>query len=486
MSRADPITPPPQDASARHFPAVFWVLLAVTAAVRLAGIARPLLGDFATKNVVYAMIARNWARGNAPIWLPTLDLLRDGDRGLHLVEYPVSACLTAGLWRLLGGSLDVWGRATAVAFSTAAVALMFLYVRRRHGPGAATAAAFALALSPVSIVYGQSFMLEASVVFFTLATLYALDRWLEPARAGWLVVATCCLALLLLTKIYMLVILLPAAWAVWRSPRKGRGLALAAALAAVLPAALWYGYVFLGTSPDGPLSPRVYYSVRQSMEAHGSPHLLLGSPDFYAQVLDNLSGVALTPIGVALLLAGLLHRQWRQHAPWLLAMVLLGLALPRKFHETNYYYLVVLPPLGVMIGLGWDVVCRRVRPGRTAVAVLVAAALLFSARYSVKPALVTPPEDRPVVAAARAVRELTGDDEPVVTIHGTAPDLLYYCDRRGWALDPASPKLAATLQQCRRQGARYLVVVGEASIGDEIAAEGDGFRVYRISERSSR
>ncbi|NQU22339.1 MAG: glycosyltransferase family 39 protein [Candidatus Nealsonbacteria bacterium] len=472
---------PAQPATLRHLPAVFWGLLAATAAVRMIGIARPLLGPFATKNVVYAMIARNWARGDAPIWLPTLDLLRGGGGGLHLVEYPVSACLTAGLWRLFGGSLDVWGRATAVAFSTASVALMFVYVRRRHGPQAATAAAIVLAFAPVSIIYGQSFMLEASVVFFTLAVLYALDRWLEPGRGGWLVVATFCLALLLLTKIYMLVILLPAAWAVWCSQRKRRGLALAAVAVALLPAAVWYGYVLSEASAGGSLSPRVYYSVVQSMEAHRSPHLLLGSADFYCQVLDDLSGVALTPIGLALLLAGLLYRRWWQYAPWLAAMVLLVAALPRKFHEANYYYLVVLPPLAVMVGLGWDVLRERVRPGRLTVVVVVAVALLFAARYSVKPAFVTPPEDRAVVAAARAVRQLTAEDEPVVTIHGTAPDLLYYCDRPGWALDATTPKLADALESCRRQGARYVVVVGDVSIRAELVTKGDGFRVYRLA-----
>ena len=482
MSRAELIASPTQNSPPRHLPAIFWGLLAATAAVRLVGIARPLLGPFATKNVVYAMIARNWARHDAPIWLPTLDLLQGGHRGLHLVEYPVSACLTAGLWRLFGGSLDVWGRATVVMFSTASVALMFVYVRRRHGPGAAMAAAMVLAFSPVSIIYGQSFMLEASVVFFTLAVLYALDRWLEPGRAGWLVAATFCLAMLLLTKIYMLVILLPAAWAVCRSQRDRRGLALAAVVAAMLPAAVWYGYVFYAASPDGPLSPRVYYSIVQSAAAHSSPHLLLGSADFYRQVLDDLSGVVLTPIGLALLLAGLWYRRWWQYAPWLAAMALLVLALPRKFHEANYYYLVVLPPLALMIGLGCDVIRQRVRPGWTTVVVIVAAALLFSARYSVKPAFVTPPEDRAVVAAARAVRQLTAEDEPIITMHGTSPDLLYYCDRPGWALDPATPELADELERYRRQGARYLVVVGEVLIHAKLVTDGDGFGVYRLAD----
>ena len=187
------------------------MLLILTAAVRLVAVGRPLLGPFATKNVVYAMIARNLAEGRADLLHPTLDLLTDNGRAWHMLEFPVSAYLTAGLRSALGGSLDVWGRLTAVGFSVVSVAVMFLLVRRRHGPSAAIAAAFALAASPVSIIYGQSFMLEASLVCFTLVTFYALDRWIISTRYVWLAVAAVSLALLLLTKIYMLVLLLPLA-----------------------------------------------------------------------------------------------------------------------------------------------------------------------------------------------------------------------------------------------------------------------------------
>jgi hypothetical protein len=130
-------------------------LLALTAGVRLPGITRPLLGNFATKNVMYAMIARNWAEGRAGILYPTLDCMVGGERSLHMLEFPVSAYLTGGLWRLFGGSLDVWGRGTAVGFSVASVAVLFLLVRRWHGPTAALGAACVLALSPVSIIYGH-------------------------------------------------------------------------------------------------------------------------------------------------------------------------------------------------------------------------------------------------------------------------------------------------------------------------------------------
>ena len=79
------------------------------------------------------MIARNWARGDATCWQPHVDCLYAGERGMHL-DYPVMSQIAAWGWRLCGGSLEVWGRATAAAFSVASVALVYALARRWHGP----------------------------------------------------------------------------------------------------------------------------------------------------------------------------------------------------------------------------------------------------------------------------------------------------------------------------------------------------------------
>jgi hypothetical protein len=491
------------------------------AALRLPGLTRPLLGNFATKNAVYAMIARNWAEGRAPLAHPTLDVLSGGERSLHLLEMPLSAYLSGFLWRVFGGSLDVWGRAVSVAFVTAAVGVLFVLVRRWHGRAAAFGASLALALSPAAIVYGQSFMLEASVVFFTVAALYAWTRWLDGGRDWtdrraeppptiaterlWLVAASVALALLLVTKIYMGVLLLPMAWMLWRQrqsaarcetagrrteppPISALAFCALALLAGVLPAAIWYGHVWQVTAPGGPLAERVFYSIRQSADAHGFPHPLLSSANFYRGVTDNLGGFVLTPIGLALALAGLLRGQWRRHALWLAAMVLLVVALPRKFHEMNYYYLAVLPPLCVLVGLGWHVLYERLRPSPRFAAGLLLVCLVLSLRYSARPAFVTPAEDTSVLPAAAAVRGLTERHERVATLHGTTIDLLYYCDRPGFALS-ARKDLARQLDDCRRGGARLLVVAGwnelDASAKRALqhlpeAARGHDYRVVRI------
>jgi hypothetical protein len=507
VSDVPPAGKSPYTSQSLQLPWAFWGVLILTILLRVPGLARPLLGNFATKSVVYAMMVRNWVEGRTDVWHPMIDCMIGGQRSLHMAEFPVSAYLTGLGWRLLGGSLDVWGRVTAVAFSVASVALLYLLVRRRHGPTAALGAALTLALSPVAVIYGQNFMIDASMIFFALAACYGVARWLDSHRAGWLLLGALSFCLLLLSKFYLAAWLLPlAAMLLWprrfdapdlpaeaeRAVRSRKWpLYLLAAAVATVPAVVWYVYAYWTATPESPWAPYMYTSLQRN--AQGSPLFdrMLWNPDFYRQMLDDWTAVVLTPIGFALLLAGLLDRAWRQYVLWFVAAAVVVAAMPVKFYKVNYYHVALLPPFCILAGLGWQVVCERLRLDRRAVVGLLVVWLVFSLRFSLRPAFFTPEEDRAVVAAGMAAQKLTVPGEPAVTMHGDGIDLLYYCDRPGWAISPDAPNLVDALQAYRGQGARYLVVVSPATAAiaarcqdalDSLqpAAEGPGYAVYRL------
>lgn len=479
-----------------------WAVVLLALAVRLPGLDRPLLGYFSTKNVTYAMIARNWAEGRASLWRPAMDCLVGGQRGWHLLEFPVSAYLTGAAWRVCGGSLDAWGRLTSAAFSAGAVAVLFSLVGRWHGRAAAYGASLALALSPAAVVFGQSFMLEASLVFFALASMWALDRWLACGRKSWLLAAGTSFTLLLLTKIYMLALALPLAAMVWQALR-GRAEHVRpsasriwlefvlAGIAAVLPACAWYFDAWRVAAPESATSAHVFYSIRRSAAVHHWPHPLLVSPDFYKRLLDDLSGSLLTPIGFTLALIGLWSPAWRRHAAWLAASALLVAVLPAKFYDLPYYELALLPAGCVLVGLGWKAVYERMQPSRLSMAALVGVALVFSLRYVVKPAFTTPGEDREVLTAAAALQALAAAGEPVATLHGASTDVLYYSGHPGWAFSINDRRLSEKLAAAGRQGARWLAAADLASVDAShfarqalsslrLVREGPDFRIYEL------
>lgn len=449
-------------------------LLLAALALRAGAIERPLVGYFATKNVVYAMIARHWARGEASWNRPTLDVLQDGRPSWHLLEVPVAAYVAGSAWKWCGGTLDVWGRLVSIGCGVTSVALLFLLVRRWHGESAAWGASVALALSPVSVIFGGMFMLEASVVCGALLTAWCVERVVTERRWSLLVLAGAAFAIVTLTKIYMLALLLPLGVRVFsasrESPpsslftRRDAALVIAVLIVSTLPAIAWVVGVHQVCSVDSPDAERVFYSLFDSTAVHRSAHGLLLSADFYRRLLDDLAGIVLTPLGVGLLLIGATHSAARRHWPWLAMAALLVVALPRKFYELPYYYLPILPGLCFVIGLGWERLQTSLRLSNVSVGALLLVSMTFTVRYAAGPAWRTPVEDQGVISAAQAAALLLAPHEPVATLHGSTLDLLYYCDRSGWALDIGSQTFAQDLNAAVQGGARHLVVANLASL----------------------
>jgi 4-amino-4-deoxy-L-arabinose transferase-like glycosyltransferase len=479
------------------WPAVAALVL-LTVLLRVGGIDRPLVGHFATKNAIYAMIARNWALGRSPFWLPMTDFLAGGQRGWHLLEIPIAAYVAGAGWAVCGGSLDVWGRAVSIVFSAASVAILFRLVRRWHSQRAAWVAALVLALSPASIIYGQSFMLESSLVFFMLATLWCAETWLATSRAGWFLCAATSLALLLCTKIFMLVILISLALLAARKianlesgqRRQWFVGSVSLVILGAAPAVVWCVMAMWMGSPESTDSAHVYYSLYRSSGQNQIPNPLLFSEGFYWRMLGNLAGPGLTPIGFLLALVGAFTFCARRHRAWLIAMALLVALLPGKFFELQYYTLVVVPALAVLAGLGWEWLVPQLPMPRCCAAICLLIGVACSLRLAVGPAFTTPFEDRAVTEAAVAMRDLSSPNESVVTLHGAGCDLLYYCDRPGWALSTNDPRLSKRIDDCCRAGARWLVVADLPSVERSQAAAlfaalpvvryGDDYRIYDL------
>lgn len=469
-----------------------WIagVVAATIGLRLIGITQPLVGTFATKHCVYAMIARNWGEGRAPFWQPTLDCLAGDERAWHLMEWPASAYAAACGWHWFGGSLDLWGCAVSIFCMAAATLLAYLLARRWFGEPAARATSLIVGFAPISIIYGRGFMLEPSLVFLSCLAIYAFDTWLRDKRIAWLIVSVIALSLSVLTKVYQLLLIVPLIVLFVRSTSRGRAIWIAAVVGAVAlaPAAAWYYWVSTVSATSG---PAVDYHPSTRAAIHGIPHPLLYGPAYYVGVARNLATMALTPLGLLLVVAGLCDRRVRLSLPWLASCVLLLFLLPLKFHVADYYYLNLLPPAALLAGLGWQVVVERFAPSRSMVAIALVGSLLIAARYTIGPTWRLADEDRDVTAAAAVVREVTTVDEPVATLHGSTLDLLYYCDRRGWAFDAADPELPSRLIAAEVQGAKRLVVVHPAHLAKNeplskwlssrpVERSGGDWRIFRL------
>lgn len=473
----------------------WWIAAVTTAAVavRLIGVTQPLVGTFATKHCVYAMIARNWAEGRAEFWQPTLDCLAPAsdERAWHLMEWPASAFVAACGYRWFGGDLDVWGRGVSIFCMAAATVLSYLLARRWFGEAAARATSLVIAFAPIGVIYGRGFMLEPSLVALSFATLYAFDRWCRGGSAWWLLPAGAAFALAMLTKFYMVLLCLGLFVSIWRHRPTSRIYQAAIpclTVIALLPLTAWFYWLTTVSPVYGRASE---YHPETRADVHGIPHSLLADPSYFVGVLGNLATVTLTPLGLLLAVVGLTDRRARWLLPWFGLSCGLLFLLPLKFHVANYYYLNLLAPAALLVGLGWQSAVERFAPSAKLTTALVACSLLIAARYAIGPTWRVHEEDRAVLAAAEELQALAAVEEPVATLHGSTLDLLYYCDRRGWALDAGDQHAELRLQLAVEHGAKRLVVVHPAHLAKNerltrwlslrpLERSGDDWQIYRL------
>ncbi|MDD5085090.1 MAG: glycosyltransferase family 39 protein [Candidatus Omnitrophica bacterium] len=417
---------------------------------RLLGIDRPFLGNFSSYQTLWAMMARFMAREHFLDLLNIkLNVLIMGKPSLHLLAYPVSAFVAAVPYAVFGGSLEVWGRLQAVFFSILTVVVLYFFVKKILNKTIALTAAFIYAFSPVSIIYGQSFMDEACSVFLVVLALYMLYSDYERPSLWRFFVSAFAASFAVLSRIHTLYLLIPAAYIFYLS--YGRLFFLKpkcifyACLVLFIPF-LWYGYTLYATLCYDNVYTNMFV---QMLYTKGRQLAYLSSFNFYKTLLDYVSGIDFTPLGFVALIAGIVAMAGRPRYErgffyaWLGTVILFFLILPQKVMDHNFYTLHLIPVGSVFAALSFSELLTLEFWGvrRTKVVLSIGAIgifLLLSFRYTLHPLRVISPESMNVQKAAEEIRRITGEDDRIIAARGAAGDLLYYCDRKGWLFSLAN------------------------------------------------
>lgn len=423
--------------------------LALGAAVRLPTLAAPLLEGAAGKQAHLAMVARNLYRGRATWTRPVVDDI--GRPGYFVKELPAFPVAVAAAYRTLAGVREWAGRALAAAGWLAATPLVAALAARIGGGPAPPAAGLFFVLSPLGLVYSRGFLNDPWAVASSILALWLGLRWREaPSLAR----AACCglaAGLALLLKPHVAFWLGPslAVLALAAGPIRGRDRAslLACGAAGAALAAPWYAHAW-AVHRD--------YPAAGAMVASGwiEPRLWL-EPRLYGTVLGHALWMVLTPAGaVAAALGAIARPRPSRREPleiallaWgggvLIQCVALGTRmLDRPARGSEYYELALVPAAAIWVGLGLErlrgVLARRPRARRAIPGALVAA-MALSGVPSTLEALRPPPRYRGLLAGCAAVRHATRPEDEIAVLADRPGTVLYYCDRRGLTLVPASP-----------------------------------------------
>jgi hypothetical protein len=284
------------------------------------------------------------------------------------------------------GVADVVGRILAAAFGVATLVITYQLGKLLYGRRAGIVAMALLALMPYHVTVSRQVLLDAPMVFFATAALYALVRYCSHHGARWLVVAGALMGLAILTK-ETAVVLFGGVYCFFvlnqtvklRLKRSVQAMAIAGVIAVAFPLTLRLA----GATRSGG-----NYLAWQLFRRANHPI------DFYVTSLPMVIG----PLVLALAVLGLMldrkQLTWREGllVSWCAVPIVFFTLMPIKGFQ---YLLPLAPALAVLAARAltsveiWSRLTRRIPQWRTALqngaVVLTALTLMVPAWLAVQP-----------------------------------------------------------------------------------------------------
>jgi hypothetical protein len=284
------------------------------------------------------------------------------------------------------GVADIVGRILAAGFGVATLVVVYHLGKLLYGRRAGIVAMTLLAVMPYHVTVSRQVLLDAPMVFFTTAALYALVRYCSHHGARWLVVAGALMGLAILAK-ETAVVLFGGAYCFFvlsqtvklRMKRAAMALGIAGVIAIAFPLTLRLA----GATRSGG-----NYLAWQLFRRANHPM------DFYLTAVPIVIG----PLVLALAILGLLvdrkQLDWREGllVSWCVVPILFFTLMPIKGFQ---YLLPLAPPIAVLAARAltsasiWSNLTQRIPRWRTTVQngalALTALTLIVPAWLSVQP-----------------------------------------------------------------------------------------------------
>lgn len=403
---------------------------------------RPLVGNHEHRAVAYGMMARNAVNDANAIFKPSFDLIIGGEPSFCMLEIPYAAYMAGYLWKFTNFSIDFWGRLISLVSFVFSIILFYGIVKKISGSKTALIASFVLAVSPISVILGQSFQMEYPALTLILGSLYLILEWEEKNSTKKLLLSGILFGLALLLRLQYVFMFLLLPFVIFqkqgiKSFVKSK-LWLLCLVVFLLPAA-WYCYgTYVAVSQQN-----VMTSVYDQVLLRSFPHPVLFKADFYKVLLDNVAGLCFTPILFPFFLLGIFIKSKSRleniFYVWLLLISVFFLVLPGKIYDLNYYLLPLVLPGAFFIAkfivflLEKDFF-KEVRYPKIGFILLLVFVTCISARYFIYPAYKTPEEFRNSEKVIKEVKEYVPEDAKIIVSDRNPHAFLYYCDRKGWII----------------------------------------------------
>ena len=447
---------------------------------RLINITQPILEVAGWRQCYTASIARNFYYNGMNIFYPQISYGGNTEGYIGGTEFNLYPFTVALLYKYFGVHEYLGRLVSIIAFCGGA---FFLYKLTRKYAGNTTGLLTLLfyTLNPYIFFYSRSFQPESTMLFFSITMLYFFSEWID--REGWwrFSLMTLCATLAFLVKLPTICLGLPLVylclkkyklnfltqWKLW----------LFVALS-FIPTFLWYKHSqYVGSINNISLNS-LSFSYYMKYSVYFLTSLPFYEKVFYAEVFEK----DLIYIGGVFFVLGIIFtlkkREFRYIHYWLLAIIIYFILAAKEVEWHTYYTIPIIVPASIFIGYAISNSLKLITTYKLTgikkitlqalfVAMIVAFPLIGYHKITGRDKAKRLENDYPVQIAGKIVDETSLKIDLIIGCIWGGPELLYYSNRRGWAMNSNSCSIES-IESYRQKGAGYFVTTKQDVIDSSV------------------
>ena len=459
-----------------------YVILIILAGfmARLINITQPILEVAGWRQCLTASVARNFYYNGMNIFYP--QTLNSGTTEGYLggSEFNIYPFTVAILYKLFGVH-ECLGRLVSIIAFCGGAFLLYKLTRKYAGNTTGLITLLFYTFNPCIFFYSRSFQPESMMLFFSIAMLYLFSEWIDKERwwqfalvtlsatlAFLVKLPTVCLGLPLLylcLKKYKLNFLIQ--WKLW----------LFAALSLILTF-LWYKHTQYVATINGLSQSNLSFNTNINYAIRYLPHLFFYKKVFFAEVFEK----DLIYIGGIFSVLGIIFtfkkKEFRYMQCWMLAIITYFFLATDEVFKHTYYTIPIIVPASIFIGYAignsmklittYNIIGIR-KIVLQSLFIIMVVTLPFISHHKITGRYKTKrlEKDYPVQIAGKIVDETALENDLVIGCIWGGPELLYYCNRRGWIMDSNVCSIKS-IEERRQKGADYFVTTKQDVIDSRV------------------
>lgn len=441
------------------------LILIIGFILRLYRLDNPIADWHSWRQADTSAVSRNFVEHGFDLLHPRMNNVSNVQSGLYnpnayfFAEFPIYDAAQASLYVLFGGlTIEEWGRLLTDIISIIAALFIFLIVKKHSNKTTALFSAGFYAFLPYNIYYGRVILPDPSMVMAILAGIYFFDCWLdtkfkEKKYYLFFFLTVLFTALAFLLKPVAAFFVLPMLYLSWKRYRWKFILRIDLWIYFILSIAplLWWRW-WVSHYPEG-IPAYLWLFNSNNIRFHPAFFRWI----FYERITKLISGY----VGVIFLIFGV-SGIWKDKKERLFFLSFISSSLIYLFTiatgnvQHDYYQIAIMPTVAICMSFGavWliDVISkhtsRSIAYGMVGIGILLS---FFFSWMQVRDYFNI--NNWSIVAAGKAVAQLTPKDAMIVANYNGDSSLLYQTDRQGWA------SFSRPIPRLIYRGADYMVLV---------------------------